>query len=166
MDLFSNPPEQKKKENPNKSEPEVIVDIDYLYMQNSIFKSTKKSNPFYDKEVLFSDKLLGNKYVEFQIIGNLGGWANDRELTLETEYYIISNSIIAEIINNPNHPIVEKLNETLNVYSQTEKKRILNYRYKKLQIISEEVFLNHVIKRCEEINDTVTMKLITKLKES
>ncbi|PXY02375.1 hypothetical protein DF185_06930 [Marinifilum breve] len=164
MDLFTNTQCDNQKEKLNKSEPEVIVNVDYFKEQNKIFENTNNSNPFYDKNVLFSKKLKGNKYSEFQIIGNFGGWADDSELTIETDYYIISNTLMNEIKSNPLHPIIENLNNVLNVYSAAEKKKIRNYKYKNLQIISEESFLRFVENRCKEINDTVTLNLINKLK--
>ncbi|MRT94367.1 hypothetical protein [Ancylomarina sp. 16SWW S1-10-2] len=163
MDLFSQILDEDTKES-KKTEPEVIVN--YRYIKEQIFKFTKnsKSNPFYNKNVVFTEKLRDSKYKEFQIIGNLGGWGDDKELTIDTDYLIISDVIISEIIENENHPLLNELNEKFNVISKTEKKRIRNYKYKNIQIISEEVFLNHIMCRCNEINDTVNKKIIDSLK--
>lgn len=166
MDLFSSLPEEQQKEIVNEIEPEIIVDIDYLKLQDTLFHQSQKSNPFYNKNVVFSDKLLGNKYLKFQIIGNLGGWVNETELSKEVDFFIISKSLKDEIENNSSHPFLEQLNSLLNVYSITEKKKIRNYKFKKLQIISEESFLKFIAKRCKEIDDRATMTLIDKIKES
>jgi len=152
------------KETKKLTESEIIVDSQYINEQVTSFVNNSKSNPFYNKNVVFTTKLKGSKYKEFQIIGNLGGWADDKELTIDTDYFIISDSIINEITVNESHPLLQELNEKLNVYSIAEKKRIRNYKYKNLKIISEKVFLNHVMKRCDEINDRVTEKLINSLK--
>ncbi|MGZ2371420.1 hypothetical protein ACXR6G_16695 [Ancylomarina sp. YFZ004] len=167
MDLFSQILDEESKESKkteSESEPELIVN--YGYIKEQVFKFTKnsKSNPFYNKNVIFTEKLRDSKYKEFQIIGNLGGWGDDKELTIDADYLIISDVIISEIIENDNHLLLNELNEKLNVYSIAEKKRIRNYKFKSLQIISEEVFLNHIMNRCNEINDTVTRKLIDSLK--
>ncbi len=146
------------------SEPEVIVNYEYIKEQVSKFINDSKSNPFYSKNVFFTNQLKGSKYIEFQIIGNLGGWSDDKELTIDTDYFIIADSIMKEISLDENHPLLQELNDKFNVDSVAEKKRIRNYKYKNLQIISEEIFLNHVMRRCNEINDTVTRKLINSLK--
>lgn len=147
-----------------KTEPEVIINYEYIKEQVSRFINDSKSNPFYNKNVVFTEKLKGSKYKEFQIIGNLGGWADEKELTIDTDYFIIADSIMKEISIDQSHPLLQELNDKFNVYSKVEKKRIRNYKYKNLQIISEEVFLNHVMRRCDEIKDTVTGKLINSLK--
>ncbi|MCZ4694877.1 hypothetical protein DWB61_07700 [Ancylomarina euxinus] len=162
MDLFSQILDEDTKES-KKTKPEVIVNYKYIKEHIVSFINNSKSNPFYNKNVVFTEKLRGSKYKEFQIIGNLGGWADDKELTIDTDYFIISDSIMNEIFANENSPLLQELNEKLNVYSIAEKKRIRNYKYKNLQIISEEAFLNHVMKRCDAINDTVTRKLINSL---
>lgn len=143
---------------------EVIVNYEYIKAQVFKFINETKSNSFYDKKVVFTDKLEGSKYKEFQIIGNLGGWADDKELTIDTDYFIIADSIMKEIALDEKHPLLQSLNDLLNVTLAKGKKRILNYKYKNLQIISEDVFLNHVLKRCDEMNDNVTRKLINSLK--
>jgi len=163
MNLFSQILDEDIKEL-KKTEPEVIVNYEYIKEQVASFSNNSKSNPFYNKNVVFTEKLKGSKYKEFQIIGNLGGWGDDKELTIDTDYFIIADSIMKEILIDQNHPFLQELNNKLNVYSKAEKKRIRNYKYKHLQIISEEVFLNHVMKRCDKINDTVTKKLINSLK--
>lgn len=163
MDLFSQILDEEPKES-KKTEPEVIVNYGYIKEQVFKFTNNSKSNPFYNKNVFFTNQLKGNKYSEFQVIGNLGGWANDNELTIDTDYFIIADSIMNEISLDENHPLLKELNKEFNVYSKTENKLIRNYKYKNLQIISEAVFLNHVIKRCNEINDPVTRNLINSLK--
>jgi len=163
MDLFSQILDEDIKES-KKTEPEVIVNNEYIKEQVTRFINNCKSNPFYNKNVVFTKKLRGCKYKEFQIIGNLGGWPNDKGLTIDADYFIISDSIMKEISLDQNHPFLQELDDKFNVYSIAEKKRIRNYKYKNLQIISEEVFLNHILKRCDEINDRVTGKLINSLK--
>lgn len=163
MDLFSQTLEENIADL-KKMEIEVIVNYEYIKAQVFKFINETKSNSFYDKKVVFTDKLEGSKYKEFQIIGNLGGWADDKELTIDTDYFIIADSIMKEIALDEKHPLLQSLNDLLNVTLAKGKKRILNYKYKNLQIISEDVFLNHVLKRCDEMNDNVTRKLINSLK--
>ncbi len=163
MDLFSDFFENERELKKNKPDPEIKVDLEFIENQISSFLKNSKSNPFYDKNICFTKGLKGNKYIEFQIIGNLGGWANDEELTIYTYYFIISDKYMKEIKENENHPIIKMLNDKLNVDSAAEKKRIRNYKYNVLTILSEDAFLKHVMKRCNMINDNVTKDLILKL---
>ena len=163
MDLFTNSPETAKESKKNKPESEIKVDYIFIETQISNFIKRNKSNLFYDKNIVFSKELRGNKFIEFQIIGNLGGWADDEKLTIETDYFIISDKIINDIKINKNDQTLKMLDEILNIYSKAEKGRIRNYKYNGLKIISEEVFLNMVLNRCNKINDNVTKELILKL---
>jgi hypothetical protein len=140
------------------------VDLSYINEHISFFLNNSKSNPFYNKNVFFTDKLKGNKLLEFQIIGNLGGWATDSEFTIDTDYFIISDTFMDEIsLEKENHPVLKMLNDKLFTYSKAEKRIINNYKYNDLIIISEDAFLSHVMKRCNIINDNVTKDLILKL---
>jgi hypothetical protein len=75
----------------------ITIDNDTIDKFSDDFLTTSKSNPFYDKNIFFTQGLWTTKYTEFQIIGNLGGWANDYEFNTQTEYYIIADSLLKDL---------------------------------------------------------------------
>lgn len=72
----------------------IIIDPTYIERSTNSFLANTKSNPFYDKHVFFTQGLKVSKYIEFQIIGNLGGRGDDIEYNSQTDYYIIADSIV------------------------------------------------------------------------
>lgn len=121
---------------------------------SEIFLEKSKPNQFYDKNVFFTQKLRGSKYNQFQVIGNLGGIPTDSEFTSDTDFYIISEFIFEElkrgIIDNQLVELEKKLNSK-------------GKKHAKLKILTEKVFLEHIQKKCLNINDQVTLHLIREL---
>lgn len=116
-----------------------------------LFIEQSKSNQFYNKNVFFTQKLEGSKYNQFQVIGNLGGIPSESEFTSETDFYIISNEILKDLKNgNIDNQILE-LEKKINSKGK---------KHTKLKILTEKIFLEHIHKRCLEINDQVTLNLI------
>lgn len=121
---------------------------------SKLFIEQSKNNQFYDKNVFFTENLRGSKYNYFQVIGNLGGFATQTEFIGDTDFFIISDFDFEELKNGN---ISKELKELEKNYNSKGKK------HTKLKILTERVFLEHIHKRCLEINDQVTLKLIKDL---
>lgn len=132
----------------------IRIDIDAIDKFSNDFLNTSKTNPFYDMNIFFTQGLQTTKYTEFQIIGNLGGWANDNEFKADTDYYIIADSLIRDLRKGKKGEQLQQLEKKINAKGK---------KHEKLKILSETTFLKHVKKRCEEINDNVTLDLINRV---
>ena len=132
----------------------ITIDNDYIDKFSNDFLTTSTSNPFYDKNIFFTQGLRTTKYIEFQIIGNLGGLANDSEFNTETDYFIIADSLIENLRTGKKDDQLQQLEKKINAKGK---------KYDKLIIISEYSFLLHIRKRCNEIGDNVTLDLINQV---
>lgn len=121
---------------------------------SEIFLEKSKPNQFYDKNVFFTQKLRGSKYNQFQVIGNLGGLPTDSEFTTDTNFYIISDFIFEELKSGFMDTQLIELEKKLNSKGK---------KHTKLKVLTEKVFLEHIHKRCLNINDQVTLHLIREL---
>jgi hypothetical protein len=130
------------------------IDEETIIKSSVDFLINNRSNPFYDKNVFFTKGLCSDKYIAFQIIGNLGGCANDTELNAETDYLVIADSIINQLKLGKIDEQLIQLEDKLN---RKGKKR------EKIKIISESVFLEYSRERSEQFNDDVTLELISRL---
>lgn len=131
-----------------KKKEKTIIDFDYILNSSKSFVNESKSNPFYDKNVFFTQELrASNKLYEFQIIGNLGGWADDTSFGNETDFYIVSESYMQKL------KLGDKPNQIIDLETRINAK---GKKHKNLKIISENTFLNFCKKRSDEINDTST----------
>lgn len=119
-----------------------------------LFKLKSSPNQFYNKNVFFSQKLLGLKYKQFQVIGNLGGHPTDSKFTTDVDYYIISNTIVEELKQGIMDSQLVDLENKLNLKGK---------KYDNLTILTEKVFIEHIYQRCLSINDQVTLNLIKHL---
>lgn len=118
------------------------------------FIEQSESNQFYNKNVFFTQKLEGSKNNQFQVIGNLGGIPSDTEFTSETDFYIIANKIFEAL----------EIGHIDNQIAELEKKiNLKGKKHTKLKILTEKVFLEHIHKRCLDINDKSTLHLIREL---
>lgn len=118
------------------------------------FTNLAKSNPFYNKDVFFTEGFGDKRFIEYQIVGNLGGHPNDYEFNVQTDFYIIADSLINDLRQSKKSTQLKHLEEKLNDKGK---------KYQHLWIISESAFLKHVHKRCIEIGDKVTLALINKV---
>ncbi|WP_291727987.1 hypothetical protein [Bernardetia sp.] len=134
----------------------IITDFQSIQKSSELFLRDSPSNPFYNKNVFFTQNLKANKHIEFQIIGNLGGFANDREIDYNTDYIIVSDTLMEGLKNNFIH---EKLEEIQKIFDEKPDK------YYKIKIVSESAFLQHIKKRCEKGSDQVTLNLINRTNE-
>ena len=126
----------------------ITIDLTYIERSSNGFLANIKTNPFYDKHVFFTQGLKASKYVEFQIIGNLEGRGDDIEYNSQTDYFIVSDSIIAAMMMGIPNDEITNLEQKMNAKGG---KRI------SVKILSETALLRHVHKRCVEIGDEVTL---------
>ena len=132
----------------------ITIDIQTIDKFSNDFLESSKSNPFYGKNIFFTQGLRTIKYIEFQIIGNLGGYADDNEFNTETDYYVIADSLIKDLQYGKKDDQLQELEKKINAKGK---------KHEKLKIISEVVFLKFVKKRCDEIGDNVTLNLINQV---
>ncbi len=130
------------------------LNFETINIHNNLFIEKSKSNQFYNKNVFFTQKLKGSKYNQFQVIGNLGGIPSDNEFNSETDFYIISEEIMQDLKNGKIDNQIVELEKKINAKG---KKHI------KLKILTENIFLEHIYKRCSDINDNATLHLIREL---
>ena len=129
----------------------IKIDINSIEKFSNEFLINSKSNPFYDKNVFFTKGLRADKYLEFQIIGNMGGHSNDYDFSIGTDFYIVADSLIEELGTGTKDPQLVELEKKINAKGK---------KHKKLKILSERAFLQHMLKRSHEIDDKVTLDLI------
>jgi len=132
----------------------VTINLDNIEKFSNEFLTNIKSNPFYNKNVFFTQGLRATKYIEFQIIGNLGGHANDYEFNTETDYYIIADNFINDLRTGKKDTQLQQLEKKINAKGK---------KHENLEILSETAFLKHIRKRCQEIGDNVTLDLINQV---
>ena len=137
-----------------KEDKHITIDPAHIKRSSDSFLATSKSNPFYDKHVFFTQGLKASKYIEFQIIGNLGGRGDDIDYNSQTDYFIVADSIIDKLKQSIKNNELMDLEERLNTKGG---KRIY------VKILSETAMLKHVHKRCIEIGDEVTLALINRV---
>jgi hypothetical protein len=132
----------------------ITIDSDTIDKFSNDFLESNISNPFYDKNIFFTQGLRTTKYIEFQIIGNLGGHPDDIEFNAATDYYVIADSLLEDMVKGLKDSQLQELEKKINSKGK---------KHEKLTIISEAAFLKHIKKRCDEIGDNVTLNLITQV---
>ena len=69
----------------------IIVNQDYLHKDQKFILEEAPLNYFYGKEVFFTSGFSKDKSILFQILGNLGAFANDFELDNSINVFVVSN---------------------------------------------------------------------------
>ena len=129
----------------------IKIDYETIELYSLDFLATSQSNPFCNRNVFFTQGLKTSKYIEFQIIGNLGGLGIDYEFSSETDFYIIADNLIADLKEGKTDHQLDQLEKKLNAKGN---------KYEKLKILSESAFLQHIRQRCDAIGDNVTSHLV------
>lgn len=137
-----------------KTKDQIILDIDTINQFSNEFLSTSNLNPFYNKNIYLSQGLRTIKYTEFQILGNLGGWANDYEFNTQTDFYVIADSIIHDLKNGKKDNQLSLLEMKINDKGK---------KYENLKIIHETAFLIQVKKLCDTLGDNATLNLLKRI---
>ncbi len=95
----------------------------------------------------------------FQIIGNLGAYANDYEYDESINVFVLSDSLYNQIKNGFKDEILKKVERKLNSKKESEEK-ILPITDKKPLVITESSLIDFVKKRTLYYSDPVTQGLL------
>jgi hypothetical protein len=117
---------------------------------DSFLTENASLNFLYGKEIFFSSGLSENKYILYQMVGNLGAFANDYDFDNSISVFVISDSLIERIGIGYKDDILKLLESKL-----ISKGPIV----KDLLIISESALLNFIQKRNAKYSDKVTSSL-------
>ena len=132
----------------------IVVTRDYLQKDKKYIFEEAPLNFFYGKEVFFTNGFSENKSILFQILGNLGAFANDYELDNSINVFVVSNQIIDLFEKGSKDPILEILETKLNSKGQP---------LKDLIIITESTLIEFAKKRTLFYNDKATQELLNAL---
>jgi hypothetical protein len=132
----------------------IIVNKDYLLKDQNFLIEEAPLNYFYGKEVFFTSGFSKNKSILFQILGNLGAYANDYELDNSINVFVVSNSILESLEKGLKDKILETLETKLNSKGQP---------FKDLITITESSLIGFVEKRTSFYGDTATQELLNAL---
>ncbi|MFC2186370.1 hypothetical protein ACFCT7_03555 [Fulvivirgaceae bacterium LMO-SS25] len=92
----------------------IILNADVIDKYSVNFLENSELNPFYDKNIFFTQGLRASKYIEFQILGNLGGRANDYSFDIKTDFYIVADKLINDLYNGIKDAQLQQLEIELN----------------------------------------------------
>lgn len=132
----------------------ITLDVAYLDKDIAYLKETAPLNYFYGKEVFFTSGLKTNKSILFQMIGNLGAFANDYQLDNSINVFIISDKFFTQMEIGKKDDILILLEKKLNSKGQP---------FKDLLIITESVLIEFVKNRTSYYQDKTTQELINSL---
>jgi len=132
----------------------IIINQDYLLKDQKFILEEAPLNYFYGKEVFFTSGFSKNKSILFQILGNLGAYANDYELDNSINVFVVSDSILESLGTGSKDNILETLETKLNSKGQP---------LKDLIIITEPTLIDFVNKRASFYSDRVTQELLNAL---
>jgi hypothetical protein len=129
----------------------LIVNQDYLHKDEMFILEEAPLNYFYGKEVFFTSGFSKNKSILFQILGNLGAYANDYELDNSINVFVVSNAILESLERGLKDNILEILETKLNSKGQP---------LKDILIITESALVGFVNRRSSIYSDGATQKLL------
>jgi hypothetical protein len=148
----------------------IIIDEDYLNENRTQLLNNAPLNYLYGKEVFFTAGFNQNKSILFQMIGNLGAYANDYEYDDSINVFVLSDSYIEQMKNGFIDEILKKVERKLNIkriikngpLSVTDKVP-LPITKKNLLVITTSTLIDFVKKRISFYGDKVTQELINAL---
>ena len=132
----------------------IIVNLDYLRKDQKFILEEAPLNYFYGKEVFFKSDFLNDKSILFQILGNLGAYANNYELDNSINVFVVSNLILESLEKGFKDNILGTLETKLNSKGQP---------LKDLIIITESTLIDFVNKRNTYYSDKATQELLNAL---
>jgi len=142
----------------------IIINEDYLKENRSQLLNDSELNYLYGKDVFFTDGFTSNKSILFQMIGNLGAYANDYEYDDSVSVFIISDSLYVQMKSGFKNEILKRVENKLNSKKESEEKPF-TITDKKPFIITESSLIEFVKKRTSFYNDETTQSLIDTLQE-
>jgi hypothetical protein len=132
----------------------IIINQDYLLKDQKFILEEAPLNYFYGKEVFFTSGFSKDKSILFQILGNLGAYADDYELDNSINVFVVSNSILELLGKGSKDKILDTLETKLNSKGQS---------FKDLIIITESTLIGFVNKRTSFYSDRATQELLNAL---
>jgi hypothetical protein len=142
----------------------IIINEVYLKENITQLLNEAKLNYLYGKDVFFTAGLNQNKMILFQMIGNLGAYANDYEYDDSISVFVLSDSLYNQIKNGFKAEILRKVEKKLNSRKESKEKP-LPIAWKNPLVITKSALIDFVKKRTSYYNDEVTQSLINTLRE-
>jgi hypothetical protein len=143
----------------------IIINEVYLNENITQLLNDAELNYLYGKDVFFTAGFSQNKSSMFQMIGNLGAYANDYEYDDSINVFVLSDSLYNQIKNGFKDEILKKVERKLNSKKESEEK-FLPITDKKPLVITESSLIDFVKKRTLYYNDPVTQGLLNTLSGS
>jgi len=137
----------------------IIINEDYLNENITQLLNDAELNYLYGKEVFFTAGFNQNKYILFQMIGNLGAYANDYEYDDSINVFVLSDSFYDQMKSGFKDEILKKVEKKLNSKRESEKKP-LPITDKNPLVITKSSLIDFVKKRTSYYGDKVTQDLI------
>lgn len=132
----------------------IILNQEYLIKDITYILKSAPLNFFFGKEVFFTSGLTMSKSILFQMIGNLGAFANDYVLDNSINVFVMSDKLFDQLGTGSKDEILILLEKKLNAKGQP---------FKDLLIITESTLIDFVKKRTSYYGDKVTQDLINSL---
>jgi hypothetical protein len=135
----------------------IVITEEYLIKDNSYLLESAPLNYFYGKDVFITTGLGKNKSILFQMIGNLGAFANDYELDNSISVFVLSDSLHDQMKHGFKDEVLVLLESKLNSKGQS---------FIDLLIITESSLIDFVKKRISFYGDKVTQNLVNTLRRT
>jgi hypothetical protein len=126
----------------------IVITEEYLKKGNPTLLEDAPLNYLYGEEVFFTPGFNDDKSILFQMVGNLGAYANDYDLDASINVFVISNILLEKMKTGSKDEILLLLENKLNSKGQP---------FKDLLIITESALINFINKRISCYNDTATV---------
>lgn len=131
----------------------IEVNEKYIEKDNSFLLENAPLNFLYGKEVYFTSGFCKDKYLLYQMVGNLGAFSNDYELENSISVFTLSDSLYEKMRIGDKDESLKLLESKLNSKGQP---------FKDILIITESALINFIKKRIAYYGDKVTQSLIDK----
>lgn len=132
----------------------IRLNEEYVIRDIAFLLNDAPMNYFYGKDVFLTSGVSDSKPILFQILGNLGAYANDYELDSSINVLVISELCYSQLKDGVKDNILTAVESKLNAKGQT---------FKDLLIISENSVIDFVKRRTTFYNDQVTQSLLNSL---
>ena len=140
----------------------IIINEDYLNENKTQLLNDAPLDYLYGKDVFFTAGFNQNKSILFQMIGNLGAYANDYEYDDSISVFVLSDSLYDQMKSGFKDEILKKVERKLNSKRESKEKP-LPITNKKPLVIGKSSLLDYVKKRTSYYNDQVTQDLLDSL---
>lgn len=137
-----------------KKKKKIIIDENFLLKDENFILNKAPLNYLYGKNIFFTNDFSNDRSFFFQIVGNLGAYANDYKIDNSIDIFILSDLIFNNFKNGIKEDILVILEKKLNSKG---------HPLKDLVIITESTLIDFVKKRILHCNDIVTQHLLNLL---